>query len=397
MRFSASLLLAVVGAVSPAQTWNATQQFVERSGELEFTGTMIARPLPGKDASLAIGLVSDQILRTVKETSELILEVPAGSDETSYAAALLATGRFQYVVPNWMCYPLRTPDDPLFGQQWHHAQIRSELAWGITTGSSNFIVAMTDTGVDQTHPDLASSLVPGFNSASDLAQANGGDVSDIHGHGTHVAGCMAAIGNNGTGVSGVGWGFKIMPIRVTNSTGGGATYEDLMQGARWAAENGARVISASYSGIDYEPLETTGAYIRSLGSLYLYAAGNDSRNLSWFDWPNVIVVGASTYGDARASFSAYGKAVDVFSPGVGILSSVVGGGYAAWSGTSMATPVANGLCALIWSCNPLLTPAQVENLLERNCTDLGPVGNDDAWGWGRIDAFRAVKYASLRR
>lgn len=402
MRSKSALVILAVSLVMSAHAFDGIKfrdhrVFVEQPGNLEFTGTMIARPIQSKERGVALKMVAKETLRTAKATDELILQVPSGSNENAYSQLLMATGLFEYVVPNWKCYPLRTPNDGLFGQQWHHTQIRSDLAWNLNTGSNTMTVAMTDTGVDASHPDLSARLIPGYNAVDRIAQVNGGDVSDLHGHGTHVAGCMGASGNNGLGVSGVGWSYRIMPIRVSNSTGGGAYYEDLLDGARWAAEHGAKVVSASYSGVDYEPIQTTGAYIRSIGSLYLYAAGNDSRDLSWFDWNDVIVVGASTYGDDRAWFSAYGTAVDVFSPGVDILSTVVGGGYQAWSGTSMATPVANGLCALIWSANPLLTPAQVETILTRTCKDLGPAGNDAPWGWGRIDAYRAVKMASPHR
>jgi len=243
------------------------------------------------------------------------------------------------------------------------------------------------------HPDLLPSLVPGYNAASGKAEADGGDTSDINGHGTHVAGCAAAIGNNLIGVVGVGWNFKIMPIRVTNSPSGSAYLDDLLEGARWAVDHGAKVISASYSGVESSAIQSTGAYIRSKGGLYLYAAGNSSTNLSWFDHPDVVVVGATDPNDNRAWFSSYGKAVDVFAPGTDIWSTYLGGTYAPLSGTSMATPIANGVFALVWSFNPKLTSQQVELIVERSCDDLGAKGNDNTYGWGRVNSFKALKSA----
>lgn len=404
-RFSFLTLALIVVCVAHAQIQPLPlPTYVEIKGEKEFSGQMIIRPLQMDDAvrktgseaaarqlrASAAARLKGNIVRYAPEVDEYVVKVPRGENETSFSRKLMATGEFQYAQPNWILYPVGTPNDPQYGSQWHHQTMRSWWAWDRVTGSNSIVIAVTDTGCDLTHPDLAASYVPGYNSVDHLAQVNGGNVGPIHPHGTHVAGCAAAIGNNGVGVAGVGWNFKIMPIRVSNSTGGGATYDSLAEGARWAADHGAKVISASYSGIGDPSIETTGAYCRTKGALYLYAAGNNGANLTGFDFANVTIVGATDVGDVRASFSAYGPAVDVFAPGVGILATVPGGGYEAWNGTSMATPLANGLCALIWSANPSLTPEEVETILETSCTDLGAPGNDNEWGWGRIDVYRAI-------
>jgi subtilisin family serine protease len=377
--------------------------YEERPGQVEFSGQLIVRPrqdLSAGDRARALAMLEGRVARSYATVDEFVVECdPAprsaarGFAENELSLRLMQTGLFQYAVPNWTVYPLATPNDPQYGSQWHHPQIGSPAAWDLFTGTSNYIAAFTDTGIDLTHPDLASKRVPGFNAVDGVAEVNGGQVNDLHGHGTHVAGCGAATGNNGVGVAGVNWNCRIMMVRVSNSSGGGAAYDWLMNGARWAIENGAKSVSTSYSGIDYEPLQTTGAYIRSIGGLYLYAAGNDNRNLSWFDWPDVIVVGASTYGDAKAGFSAYGTAVDVFAPGVDILSSCNGGGYCFASGTSMATPVCNGVVSMIWSANPNLTPEAVETILETTATDLGTPGEDSYWGFGRVNVAAGVQAA----
>ncbi len=271
--------------------------------------------------------------------------------------------------------------------------MQSAKAWDLTTGSASVICAVTDTGIDLTHPDLAAHRVPGFNAVTDLAEVDGGDVSEINGHGTHVSGCAAAIGNNAVGVAGIGWNLRIMMCRVALDSGGGAYLDDILQAARWAIDHGAKAASSSYSGVDYPAIGTTGTYIKSHGGLYCYAAGNDARDLSGFDYPDTIVVGASWSGEDRAGFSAFGHAVDVFAPGQDILSSCWGGGWCYASGTSMATPVCNGVIGMIWSANPALTPQQVEDILEHSCDDFGAVGNDDVYGWGRVNTFKAVKGA----
>ncbi len=401
-RALAALILAC--GLAPAALAGAQTQFTQKPGELEFTGQLIVRPardLSPQQLQQAKALLNDITLKYYPEVDEYVVRVPAakgdqapGAGENELSARLISTGLFQYAVPNWFCYPVNTPNDPIFPSQWHHQKMQSELGWEISTGSSSIITAYTDTGIDYTHPDLAAKRVPGYDAYNNIAEADGGSVAEIHGHGTHVAGCGAAIANNNVGVAGVNWNARIMMIRVAVDSSGGAYYDDLLEGARWAIEHGAKTVSASYSGVSYDPIQTTGAYIKSIGGLYFYAAGNDSADLNWFDWPDVIVVGASDSGDNRAWFSAYGTAVDVFSPGDGIWSSTWGGGYDAWSGTSMATPVANGLASLIWSINPALTPNQVQDILFTSCDDLGTAGNDSFYGWGRINVYKAALAAN---
>ncbi|HLO40135.1 MAG TPA: PA14 domain-containing protein [Phycisphaerales bacterium] len=393
--------------------------FKARPGIVEFSGQLIARPLqtltPADRARIDAAVASaGSVLKYYPEVDEYVIDVtpsaPAagsvtpnsaaphsampGSAENARAGELMRTGLFEYVHPNWICYPLdRIPNDPQFSSQWHHTVMQSAKAWDITTGSSSITCAFTDTGIDLTHPDLAAARVPGFNAVTDLAEVNGGDVSETGGHGTHVSGCGAAIGNNGVGVAGCGWNMKIMMVRVQEPGWGGAYLDDILQGARWAIENGAKVASSSYGGVDYWAVGTTGTYIKSIGGLYCYAAGNDGRDLNFFDYPDTIVCGASHAGEDRTGWSGYGLAVDVFAPGDNILSSCWGGGWCGASGTSMATPVTNGVIAMIWSANPSLTPQQVENILFAACQDWGAPGNDDIYGWGRVNTFRAVQAA----
>jgi subtilisin family serine protease len=377
--------------------------FAERPGEIEFSGELIVKPIQGAPLEGAKRarerLISDTITY-YPEVDEYVIRLPArfrgaerGVGENLLAAELMATGDYEYVTPNWLCNLSTTPNDPLFGSQWHHTKIQSPAAWDVQPGTSSLILAFTDTGIDVNHPDLAANRVPGYNSASQLDESSGGDITDIHGHGTHVAGCAAAIGNNGVGVSGVANGFKIMMVRVTNSSNGNAALDDITAGARWAAEHGARIVSSSYSGVSSPSVGTTGTYIKSLGGLYLFAAGNDGQNLNWFDHADVVVVGASTQADARASFSGYGRAIDVFAPGVSILSTTVNGAYAAWNGTSMATPIANGVAGMILSVDPSFTPAQVEGFLTSSCDDIGAPGEDSTFGWGRVNVFKGVQAA----
>jgi subtilisin family serine protease len=377
-------------------------RFAQRDGELEFTGSLIVRvrqdlgdDAPARAMMQALGarhngavdyyIVDTPILRGG--------ELP-GDAENALSESLMATGLFEYAVPNWLCYPLETPNDSLYGDQWHHPQMHSAEGWDTTHGDGDMVIAFTDTGIYKAHSDLAGKVVNGYDAFNNISEDDGGSVEDFHGHGTHVAGCAAAISNNANGVAGVNWNAKIMMIRVAIDGGGGAYYEDLLEGAQWAIEHGAKIVSASYSGVDYEPIQTMGEYIHSIGGIYMYAAGNDGRNLSWFDWQDVVVVGASSYGDSMAWFSAYGNAIDVFAPGEDIGSTTRDGGYGWWSGTSMATPVANGVASMIWSVDPSLSAEEVEQLMFETCRDLGTAGDDSTWGWGRVDLRDAVEAAA---
>lgn len=382
--------------------------FVERPGQAEFSGQLIVKPKRGLDAetdAAARARVAGA-LKYYADVDEYVVLAAAGGDaangqvrgaaENAAAAELMATGWYEYVTPNWILHTAGVPDDPWFSQQWHHVMMGAVLGWDMTTGDARQIIAVTDTGIDVNHPDLAPHRVPGFNAFTDLPETSGGNVVDDNGHGTHVAGCVAAIGNNGQGVAGVNWNARIMMVKVT--FGGGSAYaDDILQGARWAVDHGAKIVSTSFTGVEWAAVETTGQYIRSRGGLFFHAAGNDGRNLSWFDWPNVIVVGASSRTDGRVGLSAYGRAVDVFAPGEAIVSTVMGGGYQAWTGTSMAAPVAAGVASLIWAANPDLTANEVQSILFTTCRDIGTIGEDDTFGMGRIDALAGVLEAVRRR
>jgi len=189
---------------------------------------------------------------------------------------------------------------------------------------------------------------------------------------------------------GMGRDFSIMPVRYYNSPGGGLL-NDVLDGARWAVDHGAKCINVSQTGVEFEPVQTTGEYITSQGGLLFWAAGNDGRDLSWFDWDDVIVVGGTDQNDSRTWCSAYGPAVDLFAPGIDILSTGIPGGLAiSGCGTSASTPMAAGVAALVWSVDPLLSPDQIERHLLRGCDDLGPAGEDDVWGWGRANSHASV-------
>lgn len=410
MQVKFTTLLAGVALASVAgaqQGGNLLTQFTEIPGEREFTGQMIVRPLQ-MDALIAQGYSEGQaeqmrraavealygsVLETIEPNDEYVISLPSGVDENTHAASLMATGMFQYVEPNWMLYPLDTvPNDPQYNSQWWHQNINSAGGWDYGTGDTNVIAAVCDTGVDSNHPDLQAHLIPGYNSVDNLTEAQGGSTEDINGHGTWCAGCVGAIGNNNNQVAGVCWDVSIMPVRVSNSSGGGAYLSDLTGGALWAGQNGAGSASVSYSGVESNSVGTTGTTLKNTyDCLMLWAAGNSNRSLnSAYDFADVIIVGATDQNDNRASFSNYGAPVDVVAPGVSILSTSRGGGTSSPSGTSFSTPITNGLCALLRATNPGLSAQEIEDLVFDHAQNIGAA---NTFGNGLIDVEASMMNA----
>ena len=393
------VIAAILAFAPPAAAPDAGLGFFAVPGEREFSGNLVVRLLQDlrpMDRARAEAMVAPIAVTYVSATDEFIVNAargpqPAGEPERALAAQLMASGLFQYAEPDWTVYPVATPNDPRYADQWHHVMMQSASAWDLGTGSATMIVAVADTGI-VTHQDLGN-RVPGFNAASGVPEADGGVLTDINGHGTHVAGCAAASGNNSVGVTGVGWKFRIMPVRVSEASSGSASMSVITAGARWAADNGAKVVSASYSGIGAATIETTGEYIHSIDASLLWAANNSAENHAGFDFANVLVVGASDSSDARSSFSSYGRGVDLFAPGSSILATTFDGGYGTKSGTSMATPVANGALAMVRSANPLLSARHAEHVLLRTCDPWDGYAGTEEFGFGRINLRRAVETA----
>lgn len=280
------------------------------------------------------------------------------------------------------------PNDPYFGSSWHLNKMSLPSAWDKTTGSNDVIVAVLDTGVDPNHPDLTGKLVPGWNFYD-----NNSNTSDVNGHGTKVAG-SSAVGNNGTGVSGVSWSTKIMPIRVADASAY-AYYSAIANGITYAANNGAKVATASFAGAsESSTIQNAAQYMDSKGGVVMIAAGNDGVSSTQLDNKYVVRVSATDSNDIKTSWSSYGTNIDLAAPGVGIYTTTMGGGYGAFSGTSYSSPLAASVAALVYSINKNLTPTQVREILFRSADDLGVVGWDPLYGHGRVNADKAVTLAS---
>nr|WP_296748237.1 S8 family serine peptidase [Thioalkalivibrio sp.] len=333
------------------------------------------------------------------------------------------------VSPNHIVRPSRLPNDTLQWQQWFHGNIDLPGAWDLSTGRApdkEMIIAVVDTGVFRDHEDLQGKLLKGYDFIR--MQPGGDDPGDSSQpgrstwHGTHVAGIAAAATDNKTGMAGVSWGAKILPVR-TLGEGGGSLY-DTLQGIRYSAglpndsgtvpERPADVINLSLGGGSFVQAQADlYQQIRDLGIFVIAASGNSDAAVGFpAAYDAVFAVGATDPINRRAPYSNYGNQLDFVAPGGdmgvdrtgdGILSTLVDdtsgtprSTYAFYQGTSMATAVASGVAALARSADPELTPDRFEQFLFSGLLtdDLGPEGWDAETGWGQINALRTLLAAT---
>ena len=400
------MLVALGGEGPPAQAAAATVRAVN---------AWSGRALPAEEAARA---------RTIRELKTLAAAPAVANAGPNYRLAASA-------VPNDRFYPL----------QWHYPAIQLPAAWDITRGDRAgrpVIVAVVDTGVLTSHPDLAGQLVAGFDFVSDATRALDGDGIDADAtdpgdrnfggasswHGTHVAGTIAAATDNDSGVAGVAGGARVMPVRVLGR--GGGTAFDILHGLRFAAgldnvssqrpAQAADIINLSLGGPAFVPeMQDAVNQARAAGVIVVAAAGNEASQRTSFPagYDGVISVSAVDIANNRSDFSNFGDTVDVAAPGGSgsagdanadgypdnILSTHAddSGGTAQpafgfLNGTSMAAPHVAGVLALMRAIHPAITPAEVDTLLTSGAItdDLGSPGRDDSFGHGLINAFKAV-------
>ncbi len=274
------------------------------------------------------------------------------------------------------------------------ADINASLAWDITTGDPDVVIAIVDTGVSQSHPDLQNNVLPGY---SPLGGSWDDDI--LISHGTHCAGIASGDTDNGIGIAGVGWDCSILPVKVLGFLGTG-TEPDIAAGVVWAADNGADVISMSLGSPDFSSvLENACNYALDQGVIIVAATGN-TPGVPIFAparFDSTIAVGATDNRDAIADFTTTGPEMTVTAPGVDVWSTwdtlaLFGptDGYAFQSGTSMATPHVAGVIGLMRSVDRSITSDEVRAIFQTTSVDLGTPGFDPIFGYGRVDAFEAV-------
>lgn len=280
------------------------------------------------------------------------------------------------------------PNDTFYSQQWALATIGADQAWERTRGTG-VTIAVLDTGVDYIHPDLAGRIDLGrdFVGKDD-------DPMDVQGHGTHVSGIVAANADDGFGVAGVAPGARVLAVRVLDEQGAG-NYSTVADGIVYAAKRGAKVINLSLGGPERsELLHAAIDYAAARGAIVTCATGNDGARAIGYParYESCLAVGASDVSDSVADFSNQGAGIDLVAPGAGILSSTMGGSHDSWDGTSMATPYAAGVAALLYSQG--LGRREVLAALTSTAKDIDADGPENASGAGRIDAAAATEAAS---
>lgn len=414
-------------------------------------GELLVMPRAGADLTRELarrGLTME--LRTPGGVMKCVTPVPEGVSELdsrrhtlALAASFAGCETVAYAEPNFICHAYGvTPNDPFFNLQWHYAQIQLPAAWNITQGDNNVRMGVIDTGITL-HPDLVARIgVGGFDFISNPASAKDGggidadptDEGDGQGaqpssfHGTHVAGTMGATTNNGIGVAGVTWLGQIIPLRVLGI--GGGTVFDISNAVLYSAGLASTaqplvpllappldVINMSLGGPGFsQAFQDACTAAHNAGVTIFAAAGNENSTVPSFPaaYANVISVAAVDFNANRAPYSNRNATVDIAAPGGDTSADLNGDGFGDGvlstraddsgnstvftfeflQGTSMASPHAAGVAALMLAANPALTPAEIENFMTTTATDLGAPGRDDSFGFGLVNAFQAVLVAS---
>lgn len=362
---------------------------------------------------LRSGINSNEAVKVVSRLGATIKQKVDGVDDTYIITlnnntrsltTLEQAAEVEYLETNLRFQAFAAPNDPYFQAPyyWNYQMINLPSAWDRQKGNPQVVVAVLDTGVSLSHPDLAANLIAGYDCVD-----NDPLPEDLNGHGTHVAGIISAVSNNGVGIAGVAWNVKIMPVRVLDADGGGYT-SDIVEGIHWAVNHGANVINMS---LGYQGLSAGSPGTATLmaaidnaiqhGVTVIAAAGNSNSSVAFpANYAPVIAVAALDQTGTRASYSNFGPEIDLSAPGGGvpntqnesewasktIFSTYLNSDYAYLSGTSMAAPHVAGVAALLYSWG-ITNPSDVESVLKAS-VDI--VGNPTYYGAGRINANTAL-------
>lgn len=392
-----SVVAIFIGGLSASET-GATPTYVPPSEKTASYVVRLERDVSEEQRDAALGKAGARITGVIEALRLLQVELVP-----SRLSLLLNTPGVKWAHREGRAHILGKTNDPLVSQQWALQALHVFEAWKKERGKSSPVtVAVVDTGVDPSHPDLKDRVVSGYDFINRDSRP-----ADDHGHGTHVSGSIAAVPNNREGIAGLSWGAKIMPLKVCSLNGSCGHFE-ITAGIVYAIEHGAKVVNLSLGGAGVRcprEQELAARLAAEQGVLLVAAAGNSAEGGNPVGYPaacdGYVGVGATAEGDTWASFSSYGDYVDLSAPGVNVVSAVVPGmgmpedpnahGYGAAQGTSMAAPHVAGLAALLFAQHPGWSPRRVQKRMEKTAVDLGPRGRDPWFGWGRIDAAAALK------
>jgi len=355
---------------------------------------VLVRIKSGTDIDKIVSELGGTIIETLPQISVIRIKLEPQVSVAEAIQILEKLEEVEYAEPNGICYMYLVPNDLDYDSQWAPQLTGAESAWEVTTGAVEVVIAITDTGVDGTHPDFGGKVIAGYDTFNDIS-ISANTNSAVYSHGTHCAGIAAAIGNNSQGMAGVAWGSTIMPIKICDD---GPNYLasdfDMAEAFTWAADNGADIISCSFGGKGYSQTakDAIDYAVIDNGCVMVAAMGNSHRDEINYPagYQSVIAVGATNAHDEIASFSTTGDYMSVCAPGVEIYSTMPGGGYDYMGGTSMSCPFVAGAAALILSQNPGMSPEEVKTQLEETAVDLGIPGFDSTFGYGRVDLAAAV-------
>jgi thermitase len=403
--------LATVGVVCLAVAGSAAAAPYDKD-------TVIVKYRPGITTGQRTGLLNRvgalRTLGAVDGVGARVLRV--SGDPADVAARLNRSPLVLYAEPNFILHALAVPNDARFGeldglnntgQTGGHADadIDAPEGWdaaglGAFPTSGGVKVGIVDTGIDQSHPDLTGQTVGCAQSRGLLGLFSGsiqvGQCADDNDHGTHVSGTIAAKANNGIGVAGVAFNARIVMCRALGGALGTGTTADIANCINWVHQNGTKVISMSFGGgastTLQQAVQSAWAGGGTAGSVLVAAAGNDGNSSVSYPagYPEVASVAATDNADHRASFSNANADVELAGPGVNVLSTVRGGGYAQFSGTSMATPHTAGVTAVLWQRFPGSTASSIRSRLDAAVDDIGTPGRDTSFGFGRVNLCKAA-------
>lgn len=381
------------------------------------------RLLVGYETTDALNALAEklnaQILKTIPQINAAALTIPGDVETTIKELSRKNIEGIRYIEPSYKrdyiqpeiidntLSSTRDPNDPFYPYLWGAKKINAEAAWDLGYTGAGVIVAVSDAGVDASHPDLQGQFVDGYNAALDQVIPAGTSIP-YDSHGTHVSGTIAAVKDNGEGIVGIAPDAKIMPIPIFAPDFIGDLY--VVYGWIWAVGNGAKILQNSWGGPGYSHTLKAGIdYAIENGAIVVVSTGNTHINENW-GFPNtapgVIGVGASTVNDLLTEFSSRGDSVSVVAPGESILSTIgmedpatLQGGlhYSYYNGTSMASPHVSGLAALLYQKYPDATPYEMRKLIEDSAMDMDAPGYDENTGYGRIDALAALQLSAQTR
>lgn len=427
-----ALLCATLGALAPSQSFASPAKKVRRGEEIvvsfkppvkgasaRSTRQVQNLAIPGSmrlkrvSSQGSIGVVSASVSASVQDGAEVDI---SDADVARLCDSIVAKNRNVPVIceANTLFSASAVPNDPSYNVLYGMTKIQAPAAWDISTGSKSVVVAVIDTGVQYTHPDLSANIAVNSgetpnNGVDDDRNGytddyygydfinNDGNPMDDHYHGTHCAGTVGAKGNNGVGVAGVAWNVSILPVKVLDGYGSG-TLASVAAGINYATARGAKILSMSLGGgSSSTTLENAISAARQSGVMIVAAAGNSGLNTDYYpSYPasspqdNVVAVAATDSSDTKASWSNYGPAsVDVAAPGVSIYSTLLGNSYDYLSGTSMATPHVAGMVAVLRSVNSNLSYLQLKNILIQTSDPVSSL-NGKIVSNGRVNLYKAA-------